>query len=41
MDFADEEIREIVVHSSKMFYKLYGDIFRELGTRHGVTAYAA
>ena len=39
--FADEEIREIVVHSSKMFYKLYGDIFRELGTRHGVTAYAA
>jgi pyrroloquinoline quinone (PQQ) biosynthesis protein C len=39
--FADEQIREIVVHSSKMFYKLYGDIFRELGTRHGVTAYAA
>jgi len=39
--FADEEICEIVVHSSKMFYKLYGDIFRELGTRHGVTAYAA
>ncbi len=39
--FADAEIREIVVHSSKMFYKLYGDIFRELGTRHGVTAYAA
>ena len=39
--FVDEQIREIVVHSSKMFYKLYGDIFRELGTRHGVTAYAA
>ncbi|MGA9602251.1 MAG: iron-containing redox enzyme family protein [Methylocystis sp.] len=39
--FADGETREIVVRSSKMFYKLYGDIFRELGTRHGVTAYAA
>jgi pyrroloquinoline quinone (PQQ) biosynthesis protein C len=40
-EMADEKIREIVVHSSKMFYKLYGDIFRELGARHGVISHAA
>jgi pyrroloquinoline quinone (PQQ) biosynthesis protein C len=39
-EIADVNTREIVVRSSKMFYKLYGDIFRELGTRHGVTAHA-
>jgi pyrroloquinoline quinone (PQQ) biosynthesis protein C len=39
-EIADTKTREIVVHSSKMFYKLYGDIFRELGTRHGVTVHA-
>ncbi len=40
-EIADEKIREIVVHSARMFYKLYGDIFRELGTRYGVNAHAA
>ncbi len=40
-EIADEKIREIIIHSSKMFYKLYGDIFRELGIRHGVVAHAA
>lgn len=40
-EITDKKIREIVIHSAKMFYKLYGDIFRELGTRHGVNAHAA
>jgi pyrroloquinoline quinone (PQQ) biosynthesis protein C len=40
-EIADHKIREIVIHSAKMFYKLYGDICRELGTRYGVNAHAA
>lgn len=40
-EIADKRIREAVIHSAKIFYKLYGDIFRELGTRHGVNAHAA
>jgi len=39
-EIVDEEIREIVIHCARMFYKLYGDIFRELGARHGVNAHA-
>jgi hypothetical protein len=27
--------------SVRMFYQLYGDIFRELGARHGVKSHAA
>jgi pyrroloquinoline quinone (PQQ) biosynthesis protein C len=40
-EIADERTREIIVDSSRMFYKLYGDIFRELGARHGATSHAA
>ena len=40
-EIADAKIREIVILSSKMFYKLYGDIFRELGIRYGANAHAA
>jgi pyrroloquinoline quinone (PQQ) biosynthesis protein C len=40
-EITEERIREIVVDSSRMFYKLYGDIFRELGARHGVMSHAA
>jgi len=29
----DEKDRAFLIHSAKNFYKLYGDIFRELGTR--------
>jgi pyrroloquinoline quinone (PQQ) biosynthesis protein C len=39
-EIAEAKTREIIIHSSRMFYRLYGDIFRELGTRHGVTAHA-
>jgi pyrroloquinoline quinone (PQQ) biosynthesis protein C len=40
-EITDKQTQEVVIHSAKMFYKLYGDIFRELGTRHGVNAHAA
>lgn len=40
-EIAADRIQEIVVDSSRMFYKLYGDIFRELGARHGVISHAA
>ena len=29
----DENTRDLLIHSAKNFYKLYGDIFRELGNR--------
>jgi pyrroloquinoline quinone (PQQ) biosynthesis protein C len=29
----DEKDRAMLIHSAKIFYKLYGDIFRELGNR--------
>jgi pyrroloquinoline quinone (PQQ) biosynthesis protein C len=40
-DIDREQTQEIVVESARMFYKLYGDIFRELGVRHGVISHAA
>lgn len=36
----DARTQEIVVDSARMFYKLYGDIYRELGARHGVVIHA-
>lgn len=32
----DSEEQELILHCCKMFYGLYGDIFRELDTDHGV-----
>lgn len=32
------EDQEIIVHSAKMFYKLYGDIFRSLEEHHSIPA---
>lgn len=40
-EISDEKIRATIVHSAKMFYKLYGDIFRELGEHYGANANAA
>jgi pyrroloquinoline quinone (PQQ) biosynthesis protein C len=40
-DIADRRIFEIVLESARMFYKLYGDIFRELGGRHAEKLHAA
>jgi pyrroloquinoline quinone (PQQ) biosynthesis protein C len=34
----DEEEQALIIHSCKMFYRLYGDIFRSLSTDHGVPA---
>jgi len=30
----DEKIQQVIVRGAKDFYKLYGDIFRDLGDRH-------
>jgi pyrroloquinoline quinone (PQQ) biosynthesis protein C len=40
-EIADPRAFDIVLNSVRMFYKLYGDIFRELGVRHGVRSHAA
>jgi pyrroloquinoline quinone (PQQ) biosynthesis protein C len=40
-EIADPRAFDIVLDSVRMFYKLYGDIFRELATRHGVRSHAA
>ena len=40
-EITEEPVQEIVVESARMFYKLYADIFRELGARHGVISHAA
>ena len=40
-EIADPRAFNIVQDSVQMFYKLYGDIFRELGARHGVRSNAA
>ncbi len=32
----DESDQKQIIHSCKMFYQLYGDIFRSLGSDHGV-----
>jgi hypothetical protein len=28
--------QEAIIHACKLFYKLYGDIFRSLSTEHGI-----
>lgn len=33
-DISDARVYEIVLDSARMFYRLYGDIFRELAARH-------
>jgi pyrroloquinoline quinone (PQQ) biosynthesis protein C len=40
-DIVDARIYEIVLDSTRMFYRLYGDIFRELGARHAEKFHAA
>jgi pyrroloquinoline quinone (PQQ) biosynthesis protein C len=40
-DIVDARICEIVLDSARMFYRLYGDIFRELGARHAEKFHAA
>ena len=37
----DPEVQQIVIDASKVFYRLYGDIYRELSLRHPVKSYAA
>ncbi len=32
----DEQEQQLIIHSSKMFYQLYGNIFRTLSSTHGV-----
>lgn len=34
----DESEQALIIHSCKMFYRLYGDIFRSLSARHEVPA---
>jgi pyrroloquinoline quinone (PQQ) biosynthesis protein C len=37
----DAGIQQIVIDASKVFYRLYGDIYHELSTRHPVKSHAA
>ena len=37
----DTSIQQIVIEASKVFYRLYGDIYHELATRHRVKSHAA
>jgi pyrroloquinoline quinone (PQQ) biosynthesis protein C len=37
----DERIQQIVIDASKVFYRLYGDIYHELETRHPIKSHAA
>ena len=37
----DAKIQQIVIDASKVFYRLYGDIYHELSTRHPVKSHAA
>ena len=37
----DTNIRDIVIDASKVFYRLYGDIYHELSTKHPVQSHAA
>jgi pyrroloquinoline quinone (PQQ) biosynthesis protein C len=39
--FTDPGIQDIVIDNSRIFYRLYGDIFRDLGTRHLEALHAA
>ena len=34
----DESEQTLIIHSCRMFYRLYGDIFRSLSAEHGVPA---
>ncbi len=38
---ADTKTQQIVIDASKIFYRLYGDIYHELATRHPVKSHAA
>jgi long-chain acyl-CoA synthetase len=38
---SDSKTQLIVIDASKVFYRLYGDIYRELATRHPVKSHAA
>jgi pyrroloquinoline quinone (PQQ) biosynthesis protein C len=40
-EIADKRTQKIILDSSKMFYKLYGDIFREIGVRQTEKLHAA
>ena len=37
----DTSIQQIVIEASKVFYRLYGDMYHELATRHRVKSHAA
>jgi pyrroloquinoline quinone (PQQ) biosynthesis protein C len=37
----DPKTQDIVIDASKVFYRLYGDIYHELSTRHPVKSHAA
>jgi pyrroloquinoline quinone (PQQ) biosynthesis protein C len=37
----DVKVQQIVVDAAKVFYRLYGDIYHELATRHPVASHAA
>jgi pyrroloquinoline quinone (PQQ) biosynthesis protein C len=39
--FTDAKTHSIVIDASKVFYRLYGDIYHELSTRHPVKSHAA
>jgi len=39
--FACPKTQKIVIDASKVFYRLYGDIYHELATRHPATSHAA
>jgi len=34
----DQEEQALIIHACKMFYGLYGDVFRSLRSEHGVPA---
>ena len=36
----DPAEQQMIIHSANMFYRLYGDIFRELTTEHGLAKVA-
>jgi pyrroloquinoline quinone (PQQ) biosynthesis protein C len=40
-NIAEPQSQMIILESSRMFYRLYGDIFRELGSRHAEAPHAA
>jgi hypothetical protein len=37
----DANVQQIVIDASKVFYRLYGDIYHELGARHPLKSHAA